>query len=565
MLDISKLRVPSSPGCYLFKDKNGTVIYVGKAKDLKKRVSSYFAREQEGKTARLVEEIAGLETIITDNEAEALLLENNLVKKYYPKYNVDLKDSERFTYVVVTDEKFPRLLLARKSGKRAQDSGLRTQDQQDRYRQDPRLKTQDHKGKWYGPFARGSARILVVDTLRKAFGIRICRVLPKLVCLQYHLGNCTAPCEGKISEKEYMGRIREVESVLSGKGLEFERVLERMRHEMKSESAKNNFERALRLRDSIRVLESLTERQKVEREGAGDEDYIYYFAEKGKVNLQLFKVIGGIIRDREKFSFEAGEGEELEEFISGYYEEGNIPSAIYVQRKIEGADSFEEYLGRQKGRRVEILVPIKGEKRGLLALLKKNVESELFGRAVPGLVELRKALQLREIPMVIECFDISTLFGENSVGSMVRFVNGKPDKSGYRKFKIREAGDGGRSQDDFGMIHEVVFRRYRGLGEEIAKEEEEQGKSSKQMPDLVLIDGGAGQLGMAIKALEELNLDLECVSLAKENEEVYSPKFSETIKLDKRNEGLKILMHARDEAHRFGISYHKLLRRKSGK
>ncbi|MEM2963451.1 MAG: excinuclease ABC subunit UvrC [Candidatus Anstonellales archaeon] len=531
MLDISKITLPSLPGCYLFKDKKGTVLYVGKARNLKKRVKSYFSRKCDNKTATLLEESASVDFIITDNEVEALLLENSLIKRYFPKFNTELKSSEKFTYIVITKEKFPRLLLSRRIRSRFAPNG-----------------------RWYGPFARGSARILVADTLRKAFGVRICKRLPKKACLQYYLGNCTAPCEEKISEEDYLKRISILESVLTGEGESFNKILETMRSEMKKESDKKNFERAMTLRDSIRLLEGLSQKQKIERKKAGSEDYISYISVNGKVTLQIFKVIEGVIRDRERFFFEAREGEELEEFLSNYYERDNTPDAIYLENKFEGIDAMEKYLTKKAGRQVRLLVPKKGEKLDILNLLKKNVEAEVTGKTNPALLTLQKALKLREIPRVIDCFDISTLFGKDSVGSVVRFVNGKPEKSSYRRFKIRFAGEGGTKQDDPNMIGEIIFRRYKRLMEENA-----------QMPNLVLIDGGTSQLKRAMEALSRLRTDIDCISLAKGEEAIYSPNFPQTIKLGKNNEGLKILIYARDEAHRFGLSYHRALRRKAVK
>jgi len=516
--------IPSSPGVYLMKGSRGEIIYIGKAKNLRERVGSYFSGEQEGKTARMVGEIKDIDFIVTDNETEALILEASLIRQNKPKYNVDLRDSERFTYIIFSNERFARIFLARNpTASRCARAG----------------------SKVFGPFAKGSARILVVDTLRKIFGLRTCRNMPRRACLQYHMGNCTAPCEGRVGERKYAEKVKEVEKVLSGKGGGYEGLLEKLKGEMEYEAGKRNFERAAKLRDSLRVLEGLQERQKIERVDGKDEDYLYYARNaKGAVSLQMFRVIGGVIKEREKHSFEAEKGKELEEFMLAHYAEGNIPQKIYVQEEFGGRKALEGYLGGIAGSRVAITVPQKGDKKKLLELLAKNMESEI----PVALVKLRRALSLREIPRVIECFDVSNLGKEGIVGAMVRFVDGKPDKGNYRKFKIKEV----KGQDDFASMKEIVFRRYLRLGRENA-----------EMPNLVLVDGGVGQLNSAMKALSELGVDLECISLAKEEEKVYSPKFSQPIALPKTDEGLKILMHARDEAHRFAISYQRKVRGRS--
>lgn len=525
MLDISSIRVPESPGCYIMKEKGGQIIYIGKARNLHDRVRSYFLKGNElnEKTRKLVSEIEGIEFVLTDNEAEALLLENSLIKQHYPKYNIDLKDSERFTYIRVTDEPFPRMVLERKGrGKRVRKPG-----------------------KLFGPFTAGSANVLVATTLRKAFRLRICKKLPKRKCLQYDLGFCSAPCIGNISEGEYGKSVRELQSALSG-GSGMQKVLSEMKGEMGRAADATNFERAMQLRDSIRKLEGLGVRQKMERTDYADEDFVAMHLEDGKARAQIFKVLHGVVRDRKKYEFPvAGTEDALAQFITSYYSEGEVPRYIFAEREIEGKNALEAFLAQKRGMKVEILVPEIGDKRKLLELLKRNIYSEVAGHAEPGLLMLKEELELPVMPMVIECFDISNLFGMNIVGSMVQFVNGKPNKSGYRRFRIRSV----EAQDDFASMKEVVKRRY-------ARVREEGGK----MPDLVLIDGGAGQLGAALSALREVGVEIPCIALAKKEEEIYHPERMEPVKLPKSDAGLKVLMHARDEAHRFVISYHRLLR-----
>jgi excinuclease ABC subunit C len=402
-------------------------------------------------------------------------------------------------------------------------------------------------GKLFGPFTSGSAKVLVATTLRKAFKMRICKVLPKRKCLQYDLGFCSAPCIGKISEEEYAKSVHELENVLSGReGLE--KAVNGMRSEMKRASASTNFERAMQLRDSISKLEGLEIRQKMELSDFADEDFIAMHEEGGRAMVQMFKVVRGVVRDRKKYEFSiAGAEDALAEFITRYYSEGGVPRYVFVEHEIEGKGALEAFLSGKRGAPVSISVPQIGDKKKLLELLKKNIYSEIAGHAEPALVSLREKLSLPSIPMTIEAFDISNLFGTNIVGSMVQFVNGKPNKSNYRRFKVRTV----EAQDDFASMREIVLRRYLHLMGEGAK-----------LPDLILIDGGLGQLNAALSALREAGADIPCISLAKENEEIYHPERMEPIRLPRSDSGLKILMHARDEAHRFVISYHRLLRKK---
>lgn len=526
MLDVSTLRIPSSPGCYLFKDKTGAIIYIGKAKHLPSRVRSYFEQPHENnKTAKLVSEISSVEFILTDNEAEALLLESNLIRQHYPKYNIDLKDSERFTYIQITNEQFPRMLLVRKN--RA-----------------GRIKT---KGKLYGPFTSGSAYLLVASTLRKIFKMRICRQLPKRPCLQYFLGNCEAPCIGKASREQYMQNVHALEAVLSGKqGLDS--VLSSMRARMRLASSSLDFEKAKQLRDSIRSLEGLLTRQKIEQLGHGNEDFLSFHLQKGKLFVQLFRAIGGVIRERKKFEFDAVEPQNaIDEFFSRFYSANAIPPRIFADAMPSSPQALVQYLSKLRDGSVEIIEPQKGDKKKLLELLKKNIYSEISGHADPSLVQLQNELSLPSPPYVIECFDISNLFGTHIVASMVQFKNAKPNKSAYRHFNIKSTP----TQDDFASMREVVYRRYLRLKQE-----------KSPFPNLILIDGGAAQLNAALSSLRELSLAIPCVSLAKKEEEIYHPEKLAPIRLPRTSAALKVLQYARDEAHRFAISFH---RRKRGK
>jgi excinuclease ABC subunit C len=476
----------------------------------------------------MVSQASSLEFIITDSESEALLLESSLIKRHYPKYNIDLKDSEKFTYILITDEEFPRMLLVRRS----------------------RGGKFSAKGKIYGPFVSRSAYVLVASTLRKIFKLRTCRLNQKRPCLQYHLGFCMGTCAGLVTPEEYGKQVEKLEAVLSG-GKRLEALLGEMEGEMKSASQKKNFERALELRNAISSLSSLLEQQKIEAGNERDEDFIAILLHEGKAYAQAFKQMGGVIRDRKKYEFPVPiSGDALAEFLPIFYEAGGIPRNVYVEQAPDSKSAIEEYLSGKRGGPVSILTPEKGDKKKLLELLRKNILLEISGKADPALVELQHELELPSLPRVIECFDISSLYGTSVVGSMVQFVNGKPNKSNYRRFRIRTV----EGQDDFASMKEIVFRRYYRIKME-----------KSQPPDLVLIDGGAGQLNSALSALSELQLPIPCVSLAKEFEEIYHPDRSEPLRLPRSSPALKVLQYARDEAHRFGIRYHRLLRKKSMK
>ncbi|MDD5502737.1 MAG: excinuclease ABC subunit UvrC [Candidatus Thermoplasmatota archaeon] len=516
MINLSK--IPLDPGCYLFKDADGEILYIGKAKSLRKRVSQYFAeREKDPKTERLVEKIADAEFFVTSSEAEALILENNLIKRHRPKYNIDLKDSKRYASIVLTDEKFPRLVVTR---------------------------NRSLKGKYYGPFVSAEARDNALKVLRKTFQIRTCGKLPKRECLKYHIGTCSAPCTGRIAEDEYRKNVESAEKYLAGKG---EELVKSLKDEMKDSSEKMNFEKAAVLRDRVSALERLHERQKMERDRRQDEDVINYIISGEKVHLIVFSAIGGMLASKQEFSFDLKE-DFLEEFIAQYYADNPIPREIILPNALsdESMAAVAEYLEKIRGEKVTIMVPQKGEKYELLELVKRNIEASLLSGEIEANT-LREALRLDRNPITIECFDISNIHGTDSVGSMVRFRNGEPDKSEYRRFRIKTV----EGADDFASIAEVVRRRY-----------SRQSAEGKEMPDLVVIDGGQGQLQAAMDALRNAGAKIPVISLAKRFEEIYRPVSNAPIRLDKKDPALKLLIRVRDEAHRFAVKYHRLLRSK---
>ena len=524
--DISKISIPSHSGIYLMKDKDEKIIYIGKAKNLKNRVRSYFAKNQNYKTQKLVQNISDIEFVLTDNESEAFLLEANLIKRYRPIYNIELKDQQRYTYLRLTDEKYPRLLVAR------------------------RMRTGKFLGggRIYGPFTSGSSKLLTIGTLRKTFKIRICKTLPKKACLEYHLGNCEAPCEYKEAQDNYPKNIAELESILKGKQ-QMQDFVKKLQSDMKQASESMEFERAKEIRDTLQRLGSLQTSQKMEYvENAPDEDYFGIKIEEQTALVMTLKQKNGVIRDRDRFSFDLVADNTFSNFLYQYYTTQKIPKNIVVNEAPENQKLLESLLSKNAGFEVKIIVPKKGKRKEMIKLIMKNIDLIQSQGAEPGLVELKESLSLPETPRVIECFDISNHGADYAVGSMSRFVDGLPNKSGYRKFKIKSV----KGRDDFAMIAEVIKRRYLRLAEE-----------KKEFPDLILIDGGKGQLSSATESLKNLGLKIPCASLAKENEEVFLPKQKEPIVIPKDQSSLKILQHARDEAHRFGVAYNRSLRKLS--
>jgi len=503
------------------KDADSKIIYIGKAKNLKNRVRSYFLKNQNYKTQKLVEKISEIEFVLTDNESEAFLLESNMIKQYRPMFNIELKDQQRYTYLRITDEQYPRLLVARRtrSGKFLGD------------------------GKIFGPFTSGSSKILSIGSLRKTFKIRICKRLPKKTCLEYHLGNCEAPCEFVKAQEDYKKHVSDLEAILRGRDLgAFTKNLEQ---EMALASKNLHFERAQEIKDTLQRLGSLKTKQKMESATDSDEEYFGIVSSNQTAHIMTFKKINGVIRDSNKYSFDLIGDNTFANFLYQYYTTNQIPPFIITNQIPEDHILLEQMFAKTSGFPVKIILPKSGKQREMLDLIIRNISLVQSSGSEYGLVELKERLGLPVIPKIIECFDISNHGKSYAVGSMSRFINGRPDKSGYRKFKIKTV----KGQDDFAMINEIVKRRYFRLDNE-----------SAQMPDLILIDGGRGQLGAAISALESMAIRIPCASLAKENEEVYLPRQKEPVLLPRQNQSLKILQHARDEAHRFGVAYNRSLR-----
>ncbi|MBI1828446.1 MAG: excinuclease ABC subunit C [Thaumarchaeota archaeon] len=521
--DLSKITIPSQSGIYIMKDKTSKIIYIGKAKNLRNRVRSYFLKNQNYKTQKLVEKIVDIEFVLTDNESEAFLLEANMIKRYRPIYNIELKDQQRYTYLRITNEEFPRLMVAR------------------------RTRTGEFlgEGRVFGPFTSGSSKMLSIGLLRKAFKVRICKRLPKEACLEYHLGNCEAPCQFKEAREKYGNHIEELESILKGKQ-KLEDFRKKLENEMKEASSHQHYERAKEIHDTMHRLQNLQTRQKMESTKNYDEEYFGIKIKDQTAHVMSFRQTNGVIRDRNRFSFDLIGDNSFSSFLSQYYSTNPIPKFVVTSELPEKKDILEEVLSRTSGFKVNIIVPASGKRKEMIKLIMKNISLYQSKDSDPALVELQEKIHLQNIPKIIECFDISNHGADYAVGSMSRFVDGRPDKSGYRKFKIKTV----QGRDDYAMINEVIKRRYLRLR-----------KEKDEMPDLVLIDGGKGQLRAALDALKSIGTELPCISLAKENEEVYIPKIKEPLIISKNNQALKILQHARDEAHRFGVAYNRSLRK----
>lgn len=508
--------IPDEPGCYLYKDESGTILYVGKAKNLKKRVSSYFQkRHTNPRLDLLVSQIKNIDFIVTSTEVEALILENTLIKKYQPKFNIDLKDAKSYAYIHITNEKYPRICIAREQ--KGKKSGI-----------------------LYGPFVSASERDQILHFIKQTFRIRTCKNMSHRACLRYHLGTCSAPCSGKISEPDYQYLIKNADLLLKGKNKD---LLEQLRIDMHSFSDTEEYEKALNLRDMISAIERLSEHQNVKRQKTSDEHIINFMRSGDMIYLILFQVERGTLTGKEEFIFKYSE-DFLEEFIIQYYSTVKPPKELIMPDFPE--DIIAEYLTQLRGSQVVITIPKQGEKKELLNLVLKNIEASFF-RGKIRITELGEALHLDNPPEVIECFDISHLGGTGTVGSMVTFRDGKPDKSNYRRYRVKTAGP----SDDYAAIREVVKRRYSRLI-----------KEKRDLPDLIIIDGGPGQLQSAKEIMDELEISVPLISIAKREEEIYRAGDPRPLGIPVKNPASLIVQEIRDEAHRFAITYQKKLRQK---
>ena len=540
-------RLPAKPGVYLFRGARGDVLYVGKAKSLRPRVRSYFqagSSDTRPGIRQMAGRVANIETIVTSSEVEALHLEQNLVKRHRPPFNVRLRDDKSFPYIAVTvEDEYPRVMFTRERHRRGVV--------------------------YFGPYANAKSVRETLDVLNRVFRYRPCEG-PKpgrhsgIPCLDFHIERCFAPCVGYISREEYGEVIEGVIEFLSGDDKPIRRRLER---QMKEAAANERFEDAARYRNRLRAVDRLSERQAVERRPIGTIDVIGVAVSPERAAVQVFPLRDGRMVDRYSFHLENAAGEELsdvlEQFCLEYYGSAPaIPPQILVPHGAGDTAALQAFLSERRGSKVEVRMPERGEKRRLQELAQQNAElalqSETFVsetkrlRRVEALEELREALNLESLPIRIECFDISNIQGQEIVGSMVVFEDALPKKGHYRKFAIRES----EGQDDFASMREVISRRFARLGADPASAD--WNESFAATPNLVVIDGGKGQLSAALAAMHELDLPrVAVIALAKRIEEVFVPGQSQPILLPEHSPGLQLLQRIRDEAHRFAVTFHR--------
>lgn len=509
--DFESSSMPVDPGVYIFKDEKGDILYIGKAKSLRSRVRSYFSKSDHPiKTLRLVSKIRNIDWIIVNNEVEALLLENKLIKQHTPKYNINLKDSKTYAYIAITKEPYPRILTTRKVSPRQES---------------------------FGPYTDGFMRQDLQRLVMRVFKIRTCKKFPKRACLNFHIGLCNAPCTGNITKEQYSEQVEQARSFLKG---HYKETISMLRDQMRAYSNNHKFEQALELRNQVASIELLTRRQIVDKERRFDQDIMIFQRIKDKLMVVQMGVRKGVLLGKKEFSIDLQPGIE-QEFLKAFYTTNQIPREILLNYSCWDDDkekaALEEMLSSKRNSAVSLIVPQSGDKLALVKLTEKNMESNHENSALP---DLQTSLNLPAVPRIIECFDVSNLGSEHIVSGMVRFVDGKPSKSNYRKFRLRSVTD----QNDFAAVNEVVFRRYKRLFDEKA-----------QMPDLVIIDGGAGQVSAAGMALKTLGLQLPLIGIAKEKEEIYLPSESEPRQFDKTSKMMLLLRQIRDETHRFSVGY----------
>ena len=543
ILHETALKAPLLSGVYLWKNEAGTVIYVGKAKNLKNRLTSYFSTGKNIKTRLLIAHATSIEYITTNNEYEALLLENNLIKKYNPRYNINLKDGKSYPVLRITNEDFPKIFKTRRI---LQDGST-----------------------YFGPFPDVGALDTFIETIFKLYPVRHCRTLRKrdTPCLYYHMKQCKAPCCNKISKEAYNDYIGEIKRLLEGKGDE---TVKKLTTEMKAAAAELNFEKAARLRDGIKALMVLSNQNIVENFDSEDRDYIAHAREGELVSFTVLKVRSGKLMGRENYRVESlnEDDELLSEFMACYYEEKEqVPPFVYVGTtsqlefisqwlKDELKTDSKVILVKDGSTSVEDLpftVTTSSRDIAALAMARQNAKEDIIRRLrdrgdAPAMKELQELLNLDVLPVRIEGFDIAHIGGKFPVASLISFYNGNPDKKNYRYFRLKTT-DG--IIDDFQSMREAVTRRYTRLLNEQA-----------DLPDFILIDGGIGQVNAVEEILQSLNLDIPIAGLAEKNEEIYLPGNSTPIVLPRRSDALRLLQRVRDECHRFATSRNQELRTK---
>lgn len=532
--------LPQLSGSYQFYDKAGELIYIGKAKNLKKRVSSYFHKKHESpKLLVMVPQIEKIEYIVTDSEVEALILEAELIKKHKPKYNILLKDDKKFPYFVITDEEYPRIIVARKRNKNP------------------------IAGKYFGPYTDARAMYVTLDLIKKLFPLKQCKT-PKFKnrpCLYYQIGRCMAPCQKLIAPKEYKEILKGVELFLSGKQSE---LVEKIKEKMLFHSENQEFELAARYRDSYFDIQKTMERQKVVSENTKLMQDIIGLARDGSLcAIVILKIRQGRLISSAHFEVSISDEDSNSDIISSFFKEyysmcslSEIPNNILIceSLSVDDIELYKTWLSQKTNYKIKFSKPDIKKNVELVNLANKNAQIELEKVKLSALTKIQaeynevgayiqEKLGLKNFPHRIECFDISHIQGTNTVASMVVFENGMPKKSDYKKFKIKSLENG--VPNDFEAMREVVTRRY---------------KKTEKMPDLVIIDGGKGQLSAVCGVLKDFDVNFDIVSLAKRIEEVFVPDKSESIIFPINSDALYLFQRVRDEAHRFAINYHRKLR-----
>jgi excinuclease ABC subunit C len=552
--------LPDEPGVYLFRDERGKVIYVGKAKSIKKRVASHFSNPSTRAGGEILDMIDQIEALVVHTESEALLVEQNFIKQYKPRLNIRLRDDKSYPYIAISlDEDYPRVYFTR-----------------ERHRRDRA---------YFGPYSNAKRVRSTLEVLGKVFMFRSCEGPEPgrrsgSPCLDYYIKRCEAPCVGYVSKEEYRHSIDGVIAFLSGRYKEIERRLD---YEMRLAAAEQRFEDAARERNRLRAIRSLLERQRVAHEGAGSLDAIAVAVSDGEANAQVFQVRDGVLSDRQSFYLDNAAGREVAEvaeaFILQYYASAmSVPPLLVVQREMATAPALAEALSARRGATVEIRAAERGDKRRILELAERNarlaIDQERLRserrrqQRVEALDGLQHALGLDTIPLRIECFDISTLMGTNTVASMVVFEGGAPKKSDYRRFKVFTVGDGAEDgaqegPDDFAAMEEILGRRMARWEQQrdVSPHDKDYDPSFAALPNVVVIDGGKGQLAAGLRALQGFrDRGVAVISLAKRIEEVFIPGRAAPLRLSHETPELQLLQRVRDEAHRFAITHHRIRR-----
>ena len=550
--------LPDKPGVYLMKNSLGEVIYVGKAKVLKNRVKSYFqkSKNHSEKVKVMVKNFAEFEYIVTDSEMEALILECNLIKKYSPKYNILLKDDKFYPFIKITvNDDYPRVFVTRRFAKDG--------------------------GKYFGPYTNGSAVYETLDLIYKIFPLRNCKLVIKengekvRPCLNYHIKKCLGPCGGHISKEEYGKMINDIIDILSGKETYITKML---KSDMEKAAEELEFEKAASLRDKILSINAIAEKQKIFKTMEGDEDFINIEQDEKDSCIQVFFSRDGKVIGREHFIFEntanEGIGEIIEDFIGSFYGgTAKIPKTIYVPQ-IDNFDLMEEYLTIKRGSKVWIKVPQKGQKKEMLEMVKNNAritlekfkDKYLKDKEINriSLLELQDLLELEECPQRIEAYDISNIQGVDSVGTMIVFEEGRAKNSDYRRFKIKTV----KGANDYDSMREILTRRFNhGLDEIKAIQQRDLKLSAGKFstfPDLIMMDGGKGQVNVALEVLQSLNIDIPVCGLVKDDKHqtrgiIYN---NNELIINKGSNLMQLIRRIQDEVHRFAITYHRSLRDK---